>query len=343
MFHELYQNSPVPYTRINTSGKIVSANHAFVRYFQTIDEKLVGKKLPHLLQATDETQEQLLFTKILRGQFVSDIEVTLQDTTGTEHTALLSSFPYGHSGEQLVTLFDITKQKQVDVAKSEFVSLASHQLRTPISAMKWNLELFETDQSNLSEKQQDWLTKIKRNAEKMKVIINDFLDASQLEMGTFATEAGEIEVTAFLDNIYEEFRLRIANKQQTLDTPYPKDTVTIYTDEHLLHNIISNLVSNAVKYTPDGGTVQVFYRLSESEISFVIKDSGLGIPKSEQAQLFSKFFRASNAKATVSEGTGLGLYVVKQAVEKLGGAITLDSAEGSGTTFIVTIPRTLSA
>lgn len=343
LFLELYRNSPVPYLRIKRNGNIISVNNAALRLFKVVQGQLDGQNIFQFLGFESDVRTSLIPTEVSRGLFINDEEVFLKDTNQTTHWALLSAFPYGKQNERLMTLFDITKQKEVDVAKSEFVSLASHQLRTPISAMKWNLELLGSDSMGpLNEKQRSYLGKIERNAEKMHVLIQDFLDASQLEMGTFATEAVAIEVTSFLETIYEEFEERVNRKSITLNKHYDTTALSIHTDEHLLHNVISNLVSNAVKYTPESGTVTVQVTVDSTNITFTIQDTGMGIPKNEQEKLFSKFFRASNARSEVTEGTGLGLYIVSQAVEKLGGNITVASDIGAGTTFTVTVPRRLT-
>ena len=340
LFLELYKNSPVPYLRMHRDGTIISVNNALLRFFNVKEGRLDGLNIFSLLTVTDSTRATLLPTLISRRQYINDEEVSVQNAAGAVQWALLSSFPYGHNDESLMTLFDITKQKEVDKAKSEFVSLASHQLRTPISAMRWNIELMESESLGpLTQGQQDYLDKISRNTEKMNLIINDFLDVSQLELGTFATEIVDIEVNGFLEKIYEEFTERINHKQITFNKRYAAGTLTLKTDEHLLHNAISNLVSNAVKYTPKAGAVTVAYEVNATHIVFTVTDTGMGIPESEQSQLFSKFFRATNAKDEVTEGTGLGLYIVSQAVEKLGGIIAVTSAINQGTTFTVTIPR----
>ena len=344
LFEELYKNSPVPYLRMKRNGDIISVNNAMLRFFKVEEGRLNNENIFHLITATDENHHNLLPAKISRGQYVNDVEISAQNSDESWRWALLSCFPYGRENERLLTLFDITKQKEVDIAKSEFVSLASHQLRTPISAMKWNVELLGGETLGpLTEAQRGYLDKIERNAEKMHLIISDFLDASQLEMGTFASEVTEIVLRDFLENIYDSFTDRIDQKQLSFTKDYDlTSTLAINTDERLLHNVISNLISNAVKYTPEQGQVTVRYTTTASEITFTISDSGMGIPKGEQEHLFTKFFRAQNAKAEVTEGTGLGLYIVAQAVEKLGGTIGVESEENEGTTFTVTIPRTLN-
>ncbi len=341
LFHELYKNSPVPYLRMKRNGTIISVNNAMLRFFKVEEGRLDGLDIFSLLTVSDTQKSELLPTLIRRGQYINDEEISTQNTSGAIQWALLSSFPYGHNQESLLTLFDITKQKEVDKAKSEFVSLASHQLRTPISAMRWNIELMAGENLGpLTVEQKAYLQKISRNTEKMNLIINDFLDVSQLEMGTFATEIISVELNSFLEKIYEEFTERIARKNISFNKNYPGGTLTLKTDEHLLHNAISNLVSNAVKYTPDTGAVTVAYTADQHQITFTVTDTGMGIPEAEQTQLFSKFFRATNAKNEVTEGTGLGLYIVSQAIEKLGGTIAVQSVINQGTTFTVSIPRT---
>jgi len=173
---------------------------------------------------------------------------------------------------------------------------------------------------------------------RMIALINDFLSVSKLEMGTYATNEEETILSDFITAILDEFSGKIAEKQIVVNRNSASDSVTIMTDYRLLHIIVSNLVSNAVKYLRQNGTLLISYDIQGREMVLTVKDDGIGIPKSEIEHLFTKFYRASNAQSHQTEGTGLGLYIVKQSVEQLGGTITVESNIDAGATFTVKLP-----
>jgi PAS domain S-box-containing protein len=339
LFSDLYQNSPVAYFRTDARGNILHGNAAALRLCGMTTETLV---LTNLFTFTRELEEGVqksltLEQRIRAGQFVNEVEATLS-LGGQLRYVLVSAFPYSHHRERLVTLIDITAQKAVDIAKTEFVSLASHQLRTPISAVLWNLELLAGLLKDAPKEQVAYVEKVRRSTEKMNELINDFLDATKLEMGTFATKLAPVALNTFLAQVLESFDMPIAAKSIQLSVAPLSSDVVIETDAALLTIITSNLISNAVKYTPEHGSVLVALSMVPGGVAFRVRDTGIGIPADDQPHLFSKLYRASNTKTSPTEGTGLGLYVVKQAVELLQGSITFASTEGVGTEFLVTLP-----
>ncbi len=345
LFVELYRNSPVPYVLIDRSGKVTYPNHAAVRLFGFVDAQFEGQNIFDLFAVTGDeggSKPALIASRFKSGVFVENRDITVLRTDGTTRFGLLSIFPYGSGGSKakgLVTVVDITKQKEIENAKSEFVSLASHQLRTPVSSLRWNLELLKSAQfGTLSEGQLEYYHKIVNAVGKMNNIIEDFLSVSQLELGVKAVSSQSVILSELCKDVCEEFTGRVAEKQLTLEQVYDERVSTIETDKRLLHMVVSNLVSNATKYTPEKGTVRLQYVGTAEGITITVSDTGMGIPLSDQEKLFTKFHRATNARETVMEGTGLGLYIVKLAVEKIGGSIGLQSEEGVGSVFTVVLP-----
>ncbi len=339
LFSDLYQNSPVAYLRTDATGRILHGNAAALRLCGMQTEQLVTNNLFSLIREAevDAARALNLEQRIYAGQFVNEVEAELF-VGGGSRWVLVSAFPYEHNRERLITLIDITEQKAVDIAKTEFVSLASHQLRTPISAILWNLELLTNVLGNAPADQIAYVDKVRRSTEKMNGLVNDFLDATKLEMGTFATKTGPVSLNTFMAHVLESFEAQIAGKSLELQAHIPATEVVLATDEALLHIIVSNLISNAVKYTPERGQIGVALDVVGNGVAFTVRDTGIGVPANDQPHLFSKLYRASNTKTSPTEGTGLGLYVVKQAVELLGGTIAFASTEGVGTEFVVTLP-----
>jgi two-component system phosphate regulon sensor histidine kinase PhoR len=172
----------------------------------------------------------------------------------------------------------------------------------------------------------------------MTALINDFLSVSKLEMGTFATKQEEVELSEFCSGVADEYAEKINDRQLQLIRKEDPPQLMMKSDPRLLHVIVSNLLSNAVKYTKDSGRVWLMYEQRAERVRITIADNGIGVPRAEQEQLFSKFFRATNAQKHQTEGTGLGLYAVKRAVEMLKGTISVNSKQDEGTTFVVELP-----
>lgn len=338
-YKALYKNSPVPYITIDSDGTITQYNLAATRLFDTTRTNLIGQNLYSFFIEDEEGSTGVVLGKLKVKFTISDQQIPIQTVRNEPKWVMLSVFTNDNSNLRLVSMVDITEQKKVDVAKSEFVALATHQLRTPIAAVRWNVELLERSiKKNKAERYPDYLEKINRNVARMIALINDFLSVSKLETGTFATQEEDINLTEYFASIREEFTQPITEKQLSLNIIGNPENFIFKTDSRLFHIITSNLLSNAVKYTPSNARVDWSYQVEDDKLIMTISDTGIGIPAEEQAELFKKFFRASNAQRHQTEGTGLGLYVVKQSAEQLGGTIEIQSEEDVGTTFIVKLP-----
>lgn len=336
-FYLLFSNSPVTHMVINQSGKIIDFNPAAVQLLKAKADTLREYSLFSFL--APDFDSSLFVSKLRAGLTINELELPLRTFAGGSVWGLLSVSSLNRRGELLATLVDITEQKKVDTAKSEFVALATHQLRTPVAAIRYAAELLNRRLSEgATERNYAYLDKVNRNVVRMLALIDDFLNVSKLEMGTFATEVKSVNLSTFVTGILDEFEDRIQSKQITLARQDNPTDLWCTTDPRLLNIILSNLISNAVKYTPEGGRIDVVFTEVGANVRFEVIDSGIGIPAAEIPQLFNKFFRASNARSIQSEGTGLGLYIVQQAAEQLGGTIAVASDTGAGTHFTVTLP-----
>lgn len=342
LFTELYRSSPVPYIVIDSEGRVDSMNIATARLFHTELNALEGINIFSFFEDDEHHKASLIPEYFKEGKSVSDVELELHRPDGLKRWVLLSLFSFNdtnHKQKGLLTLVDITKQKMIDKAKTEFVSLASHQLRTPISSMKWNIELLlSAGKDTLGDLQKTYIAKITTGVERMEALINDFLSVSKFELGTLAPEYSDINLQEFLQKVCDEQEPIAKNKGVRIETHFGEAIGTIHSDKDMLHNIVSNLLGNAVKYTPSGGVAKLKAARKDGRITIMVTDTGIGIPKEDQDMIFSKLFRASNARSRVADGTGLGLYIVKQAVTVLGGNISFVSEEESGTEFTVVLP-----
>lgn len=338
-FLSLFEHSPVPYVTIDAVGHVMMYNLAAVRLLKTTTDELLGQNLTERFTLENENELSVILGKIQAGYAVNDSEVQVKTMDDKTRWVILSVFVYDENAERLVSMVDITHQKTVEQAKSEFVALATHQLRTPAAAIRWNLELLARSlATSKNDEQGKYLMKLDRNVFRMIAIINDFLSVSKLEAGTFATTLAPVNLEEFFDTIIEEFSQTIAQKSLTLERDYEPRGLMFQSDTRLLHIMVSNLMSNAVKYVRPAGVVTLRYERVDRELHVVVSDNGIGIPVEDQQYLFSKFFRASNAQEFRAEGTGLGLYIVKQSAEMLNGTVEVASREGVGTIFTVRLP-----
>ncbi len=235
---------------------------------------------------------------------------------------------------------DITKEKQIDTAKTEFVSLASHQLRTPLTAISWYSEMIlHGDVGKVTPSQKKYLEEIYKGNQRMIGLVNTLLDVSRIEVGTFKIEPEPTNILALAQNVIDEQKPDIIKKRLTIIKKFSKDVPTLSTDPKLLRIVFQNLLSNSVDYTPEKGRIEFSISLdNKKNILIKVSDTGYGIPKDQQAQIFTKLFRADNVRDKDTTGTGLGLYIVKSIIENAGGKIWFESVENKGTQFFVTMP-----
>ncbi len=342
LFTELYRGSPVPYLVIDHHHTIDSVNLAALRLFGVGEGWLEGKNVFEYLRGEDETRTALIPQYFSQNVFINNEEVEVLRPDGGTRWVMLSLFSFKDAGRKhkgLLTLVDITKQKEIDKAKTEFVSLASHQLRTPISAMKWNIELLKTSgMIGASEGERAYVDKIEHGLSRMDALVADFLSVSKLELGTLTPTYESISLDTFLTSLLDEHEKQALSRKITIEHSVNKEE-TIRTDSHLLSMALGNLVSNAIKYTNEGGVVKIVsYKENNSRI-ITVADTGMGIPEDEQSRVFTKIFRAENARLQVPDGTGLGLYIVREAVRVMGGDVTFTSTQDKGTIFTIVLPQ----
>jgi PAS domain S-box-containing protein len=234
---------------------------------------------------------------------------------------------------------DITHEKMVDKAKTEFVSLASHQLRTPLSSVNWYAEmLLAGDGGKLNEEQESFVKEIYTGNQRMVELVNSLLNVSRLELGTFAVDPEPTDVIKIAEDVLKELQPGIIQKQIKTNFEHQDGVPIIQADPKLFRIVFQNLLSNAVKYTPEKGKVSLKISKNLKNLLVEVSDTGYGIPKNEQDKIFQKLFRAENVREKDTEGTGLGLYIIKSIIDHAGGSIKFKSAEDKGTTFYLEIP-----
>lgn len=233
--------------------------------------------------------------------------------------------------------FALRREKELNELKSRFVSMASHEFRTPLATIKSSLSLVKKygDMKEI-EKQNKHIAKINSSISQLTDILSDFLSVSRLEEGKIESVSERFSLPDFVSDVISELK-PIAQEGQDISYKHTGDEMVLL-DKKLLRNILFNLISNAIKFSPKGEPIEINSASKESSVEISVKDNGIGIPKEDQKHLFERFFRGRNV--THIQGTGLGLNIVARYVELMNGTITFSSEENKGTIFILTFSQT---
>jgi PAS domain S-box-containing protein len=244
---------------------------------------------------------------------------------------------YGKTIGLIEMIRDVTREKELDRVKSEFISVASHQLRTPLTGIQWVLERF-TKKEKLTPKGKEYLDDLHTSAKRLTELVDILLNLSRIESGRVGITPEPVEVIGFTKSFLDEtVPLQDKKGVKVVFEDHPAE-LPVMTDKIALRNVIQSLVSNAIEYTVAGGRVNVAIQKKRDAFTITVQDTGIGIPRAEQAYIFEKFVRASNAKLYKTDGTGLGLFIAERSVSRLGGKIWFESRENKGSTFHVELP-----
>jgi signal transduction histidine kinase len=227
----------------------------------------------------------------------------------------------------------------INKTKTEFVSIASHQLRSPVSAIKWQIELLLSHlQEGLNPKQLEIIKEVNRSNEKMNRLVSDLLDVARIEQGRFALISEEFNMVEALKEVIEELDSNIKTNGIRVSFNTPEEVIVIEGDKRRIKMVAENIISNAAKYSHEGGDVDIELFLTGRDVVVSVRDFGVGIPLEQQNQVFNKFFRSDNIVRYKTDGTGLGLYIAKNIMEQSGGKIWFTSKENSGSVFNFSLP-----
>ncbi len=330
-------------------GVITLVNPAASRMLNVNISKLIGIQLIKAVDMLNENGEKLPseerpMTKILTSKFVGFTSMSnyYVKSDGSKIPIAFTLTPVILDEKIIgsVEVFrDITEEKEIDRSKTEFVSLASHQLRTPLTTINWYTErLIGKKLGEMTLDQKRYLEEIYSAGRRMSNLINALLSVSRLELGTYSVEPEKISIPELSKQIIHEFLFQIKEKDLTLVEKYADNFPKINLDPKLIGIMIQNLLSNAIKYTQHGGKIEIDISYDQKNVKIIISDNGYGIPRKQQNKIFTKLFRADNIKNIDTDGTGLGLYLVKLLLDKFGGRISFVSKEKEGSTFTVLLP-----
>lgn len=336
---------------VDKEGKINYINKSFEEMLGWKSQEIIGKSMVEVvpredLHGIEVSFKERILTQVLAGQkFVADLTNPFyylrKDKSRFPVSSIVAPVVLNKKIVGAVEVFrDITKEKGIDKAKTEFVSLASHQLRTPLSTVNWYSEMLLTgDVGAISSEQKIYLEEIYKGNQRMVDLVNTLLDVSRIELGTFDGESKPTNIVALVESVLDEQKLQIDEKKLKLKCVIADHIPLIQVDPKLIRMVIQNLLSNSVKYTPERGKVSILLALDDKKnIVIKISDTGYGIPNGQQDKIFTKLFRADNVVGKDTEGTGLGLYIAKSIVDQAGGSLWFESEENKGTTFNLLLP-----
>ena len=335
----IFENFPEGLLFLDKENKISSVNPGVRDFFQLDPKEAVGKKIDELEKKSPLTPLIDILRESPKGIYRKELK--LRENLILE----ISAIPVMRVEEKIGTLIilrDITREKTIERLKTEFVSISAHQLRTPLSAVKWTLRMIlDRELGEISKEQREFLEKTYLSNERMIHLINDLLNITRIEEGRFLYNIKSQDIVKIAERIVASSEEMARRKELDFRFQKPKVKIPeIELDPEKISLVFQNLLDNAIHYTKTGGLVKISlnYLKDKKEILISVKYTGIGIPKDQQKRVFTRFFRGANAIKTETEGTGLGLFIAKNIVDAHGGRIWFESKENKGTTFYFTLP-----
>jgi PAS domain S-box-containing protein len=356
------------FVSIDVEGTITAWNDAARRTFGWEAEEVVGRQLvetiiPERYRAAHQAGIRRFLTSGEGPLLERRTEIAALHRNGHELPVELAIWAVERHGRWTFNAFlhDITERRvadrelqaayererdivdqltQLDRNKADFMSMVSHELRTPLTSIIGYLDLLEAGHGGeLTDRQRTMLGVVERNAHRLLDLIDDIVTLDRLESGRVPLDLGDVELAGVVGSVVDAVAPLAAAREQRLATDVRPATGSVVADSEQLERVLLNLATNAVKFTPKGGAVNVFADGDDEQARITVVDTGMGIPADEQPRLFTRFFRSSTARSAAVPGTGLGLVIARSIVEAHGGTIELVSAENEGTVVTVTLPR----
>jgi len=321
---------------LDWGNRIVLINSQGEKFLDVKTKEIEGKSLEELEKDPIEKLVKLILKK--KKLYREELPLEKPREFVLEVTTVLLS----PRKEKVIILHDISREKTIDRMKTEFVSFSAHQLKSPLTSIKWALKMFlDGDLGKITEEQREVLSKTYQTNESMIFLVDDLLSLARIEEGRYLYKLIPVKIDKIIQSAIDSCQKKIKKKKLKVEFRKAKGKIPeIKVDVEKIKLAVENFIDNAIKYTPEEGEVIASLSFNKKEIEFSVKDSGIGVPKAQQEKIFQKFFRASNAIKIKSQGTGLGLFITKNIVEAHGGRIWFESEEGKGTTFHFTLPFT---
>jgi PAS domain S-box-containing protein len=351
-YTELFNHAPVSYFILDKDGVVINVNNSAIELLGKSKKQLVGKHLALFINSKSHQDAFYLHKNyVIDGGKKHRLECDIKKSDGIVFYGLIESALIKDENENfkylITTVTDVTsreikrqllenalnKERELNELKSQFITIASHEFRTPLATILMSTELIEKyDLPVHEEKKKNHFKKIKNSVSRMKEILIDFLSASEIEKGMIKNNPEVFNLSKYTEAVIEE--TKSFNGIHTIKYTHIGESQNVYLDKKILKTCLSNLIINAYKYSPKGGEIEVITELKkDGSLSFKVKDNGIGIPKKDELHIFENFFRAKNAENI--QGTGIGLNITRRLVTIMGGDITFISTENKGSTFTI--------
>jgi two-component system phosphate regulon sensor histidine kinase PhoR len=333
---------------VDQRRRLLFANASANRLFG-LDDGSVGRLVPELIrspQVQDAVEATLRLTS--PAEYQRELTLTSWDTPVRSHNRFLSvrgtPLPGGPSAGAVLVFHDVTELRRLERTRQDFVANASHELKTPLASIKAFTETLLDWALHDESVNVRFLERIDEQATRLNQLILDLLSLARLESGEEAFQHGPLCLVPVLDSCVEAHRARAETKSLglTFQAGDLGDETQVLADEEAIRQIVDNLIDNAIKYTPEGGSVRVSAFADGNAVSVEVADTGIGIPREDLPRIFERFYRVDKARSRELGGTGLGLSIVKHLIQSIGGQIDVSSRVGSGSTFTIELPRCLA-
>jgi len=343
----IISNFSDPILFVNNEGRVQLFNPEAKKVFDLKDNAM-GEKIAKTNNFAIEN-----FSKIINRKFIvkpkseakfaveneEEIEIEISEQKMTYKVTTRDVLDRGYFLGTIKIFTNLTREKEIDKLKSEFITIAAHQLRTPLTAIKWVIKsVMEGETGPVNDEQKQYLEKGYESNERIITLVNDMLDVSRIEDGRFGYNFSKQNFLETLNEVVENLQGQIKEHHINFSMKIPSEVPLVTLDRDKITLVLQNLLENAVKYTPDNGKVSIDVKTTAKVLKVSVKDNGVGVPAEDQKKIFTKFFRAQNVMRMETEGSGLGLFIVKNIISKHGGEISFKSEEGRGTEFTFEIP-----
>ena len=331
---------------VSTDQYFLSVNQTFCDFFGLSKEKIIGQSAeridPLLQRIFDDPQQIHTLTVDMIADTQRHLNAFVQQKWPFSRELELFTTPVYMGSQHIGRLFvfrDVTHERELDRMKSEFVSMVSHELRSPLTAIKGYIDLFvEGNVGSLTPMQQHLLNIVLTNTDRLITLINDLLDLSRLESGRMELRRTMVDPVGLVRNIMDLLRPQFDARQQKLTFEQLGPTPQTLADPPRIEQVLTNILANAHNYTPIGGKINVSIHADERYITINVEDNGIGLSRDEQAHIFTRFYRAQNGLTEYTNGTGLGLTISRAIIEAHQGHIEVVSTLGQGSTFSILLP-----
>ncbi|HET8761469.1 MAG TPA: ATP-binding protein [Nitrospiria bacterium] len=326
---------------LDRAGRILLLNPAMERMLGDRAARTIGR---HWLEVVRQHDLNELIRAVILHAEPRAATITLDDPAGDKTFAVQGSVARRPDGgaDDLRAVFvfhDVTVLKRLERVRADFIANVSHELRTPLTAIIGYLEALLDGAQSDPRQHDEFLRTIKTHADRLAALVHDLLQLSQIESGDYRWRRESVDVVALVRRTVELIQPLAQRRHIAVRWASDEAAARVVADEEKLTQVFVNLLDNAVKYTEPGGAVDATVTASDTRVVIRVRDTGIGIAPADRDRVFERFYRVDRARSRESGGTGLGLSIVKHVVEAHGGAVTVDSQLGQGTTFTITLPR----